>query len=64
MKINTTDFLDWLHKERKAAEAKRKRRGQTGADYLRNCAAESKRIRERLAERRHPTARDREPDAD
>ncbi len=51
------DFLDWLHDQRRAAEADRKRRGLSGADYLRECAREAARVREELAARRPATVR-------
>lgn len=58
MKTEDSDFLDWLHEQRRAAEADRKRRGLSGADYLRECAREAVRVREELAARRQVTARD------
>jgi len=35
MKIEGLDWLDWLHKIRAESEAERKRRGLTGAEWLR-----------------------------
>ena len=58
MKTEDSDFLDWLHDQRRAAEADRRRRGLSGADYLRECAREAARVREELAVRRQLTARD------
>ena len=58
MKNEEPDFLDWLHEQRRAAETDRKRRGLSGADYLRECAREAARVREELAEHRQLTARD------
>ena len=52
------DFLDWLHEQRREAEADRKRRGLSGADYLRECAREAARVRKELAARRQFVARD------
>jgi hypothetical protein len=58
MKTEEPDFLDWLHEQRRAAEADRKRRGLSGADYLRECAREAAMVRDELAIRRQLTARD------
>ncbi len=58
MKNEDVSFLDWLHDQRRKAEADRKRRGLSGADYLRECAREAARVREELAARRQLTARD------
>jgi hypothetical protein len=58
MKNDDVAFLDWLHDQRRAAEADRRRRGLSGADYLRECAREAARVREELAARRQLTARD------
>ena len=58
MKTEEPDFLEWLHEQRRAAEADRKRRGLSGADYLRECAREAARVRDELATRRQVTARD------
>jgi len=58
MKTDSPDFLDWLHEQRRAAEADRKRRGLSGADYLRECTREAAQVRDELATRRQVTARD------
>jgi len=58
MKNENVSFLDWLHDQRRKAEADRKRRGLSGADYLRECAREAARVREELAAHRQLTARD------
>ncbi len=58
MKIDGLEWMDGLHDERRAAEADRKRRGLSGADYLRECAREAARIRDELATRRQLTASD------
>jgi len=58
MKTEEPDFLDWLHEQRRAAEADRKRRGPSGADYLRECAREAAQVRDELAARRQVTAKD------
>jgi len=58
MKNEKSDFLDWLHEQRRAAEADRKRRGLSGADYLRECAKEAARVREELAAHRQFVARE------
>jgi len=58
MKNEDVSFLDWLHDQRRKAEADRKRRGLSGADYLRECAREAARVREGLAAHRQLTARD------
>ena len=58
MKTDVPDFLDWLHDQRRAAEADRKRRGLSGADYLRECAREAARVRDELASRRQLTVSD------
>jgi len=58
MKTEEPDFLEWLHEQRRAAEADRKRRGLSGADYLRECAREAARVRDELATRRQVTAKD------
>ncbi len=58
MKHEDASFLDWLHDQRREAEADRRRRHLTGADYLRECARESAKIREELAARRQMTASD------
>jgi len=54
----TGDFLLWLHDQRREAEADRKRRGLSGADYLRECVREAARIREELAASRQFVVRD------
>jgi len=58
MKTEEPDFLDWLHEQRRAAETDRKRRGLSGADYLRECAREAALVMEELAQHRQLTARD------
>ena len=58
MKNEDMGFLDWLHDLRRAAEADRKRRGLSGADYLRECAREAARVRDELASRRQLTVSD------
>jgi hypothetical protein len=58
MRNEDVDFLEWLHDQRRAAEADRKRRGLSGADYLRECAREAARIRTELATRRQVTVSD------
>ena len=58
MKNEDVDFLEWLHDQRRAAEADRKRRGLSGADYLRECAREAARVRGELAARRQVTVSD------
>ncbi len=58
MKNEDGSFLDWLHEQRRAAEADRKRRGLSGADYLRECAREAARVRGELASRRQLTVSD------
>jgi hypothetical protein len=58
MKTEDLDFLDWLHDQRRTAEVDRKRRGLSGADYLRECAREAARVREDLAARRQVTVLD------
>ena len=54
MKTEETDFLVWLHKIREEAEAERKQRGLTGAEWLREVSRESKRILKKP--RRHARA--------
>jgi hypothetical protein len=44
MKTEETDFLVWLHKIREEAEAERKQRGLTGAEWLREVSRESRRF--------------------
>jgi hypothetical protein len=51
MNPEPADFMDWLHAQRREAEADRKRRGLTGADYLRECTKEAARVRAEVAER-------------
>jgi hypothetical protein len=58
MKTEDMDFMDWLHDQRREAEADRKRRGLSGADYLRECAREAARVREEMAAQNPPVARD------
>jgi hypothetical protein len=58
MKNEDVDFMEWLHDQRRAAEADRKRRGLSGADYLRECAREAARVRDELATRRQATVSD------
>jgi hypothetical protein len=58
MKIDGLDWMDWLHDQRRAAEADRKRRGLSGEDYLRECAREAARVRAELATRRQVTVCD------
>jgi hypothetical protein len=35
MKIDGLDWIDWLHRQRERSEAERKRRGISGAEWLR-----------------------------
>ena len=58
MKNDDVDFLEWLHDQRRAAEADRKRRGLSGADYLRECAREAARVRRERATRRQVSVSD------
>jgi hypothetical protein len=58
MKNRDMGFMDWLHDQRRAAEADRKRRGLSGADYLRECTREAARVRDELAARRQLTVSD------
>ncbi len=58
MKIDGLDWMERLHDQRRAAEADRKRRGLSGADYLRECAREAARVRGELATRRQVTVSD------
>jgi hypothetical protein len=58
MKIDGLDWMEWLHDQRRAAEADRKRRGLSGADYLRECAREAARVRAELATHRQVTVSD------
>jgi hypothetical protein len=44
MKTEETDFLVWLHRIREEAEAERKQRGLSGAEWLREVSRESKAI--------------------
>ncbi len=58
MKTRDRDWMDWLHEQRRAAEADRRRRGLSGADYLRECAREAARVKDELASRRQLTVSD------
>jgi hypothetical protein len=49
MKTDDLDFMDWLHDQRRKAEADRRRRGLSGADYLRECVREAERVRDEMA---------------
>jgi len=59
MTNDDVDFLEWLHDQRRAAEADRKRRGLSGADYLRECAREATKVRNEMETRRQVTVSDR-----
>ena len=58
VKTDGLEWLAWLHEQRRAAEADRKRRGLSGADYLRECAREAALVREEHAARRQLAVRD------
>jgi len=58
MTTEDIDFLEWLHDQRRTAEADRKRRGLSGADYLRECAREAAKARDEMAARRQLTVSD------
>jgi hypothetical protein len=56
MKIDGLDFIDWLHKIRAESEAERKRRGLSGADWVRLRRRASRRALHRMKTSRRVTA--------
>jgi len=62
METEELDFMDWLHDQRRQAEADRKRRGLSGADYLRECAREAARVRDEMAAQVQLVVRDKPAD--
>jgi len=58
MKIDGLDWIDWLHKVRREAEAKRIRDGLSVEEWLRREAKRDDEARASLLEHECPSARD------
>jgi len=59
MKIDGLDWLDWLHKVREESENERKRRGQSGAEWLKEIRARAEVYLQGRPSRNSTVARDR-----
>ncbi len=59
MKIDGLDWIDWLHKKREESELERKRRGISGADWLKEIRARAEAFLEDRAHRDSAVVRDR-----
>jgi hypothetical protein len=58
MKIDGLDWMDWLHRQRERSEAERKRRGISGAEWLREIRARAETYVRERAGHDTPVARD------
>jgi hypothetical protein len=58
MQIDGLDWMDWLHKKREESENERKRRGISGAEWLKDIRARAEAYMEDRASRNSTVARD------
>ena len=62
MKIDGLDWMDWLHKKREESERERKRRGISGAEWLKEIRVRAEAFMEERASQDSPVARDHKAD--
>jgi len=62
MKIDGLDWIDWLHKKREESESERKRRGISGADWLKEIRARAEAFMEERTGQDSAVVRDRNAD--
>ena len=60
MKIDGLDWLDWLHKVRRESEAKRRRDGVSGEEWLRQVEQRAGEVRREVDALGAPVARDKQ----
>jgi hypothetical protein len=58
MKIDQTDWIDWLHRIREESEAERRRQGKTIAEWLARAEEAADRVEREIAAKAAPVARD------
>ena len=58
MKIDGQDWIDWLHRKREESEKERKRRGLSGAEWLKEIRAQAEAFLDERASRDSTIARD------
>jgi hypothetical protein len=58
MKIDGTDWLDWLHRIREESETERRRQGKTIAEWLARAEETADRVEREIAAMAAPVARD------
>jgi len=58
MKIDGLDWMEWLHKKREESENERKRRGISGAEWLKEIRARAEAYMEERASQSPTVARD------
>jgi hypothetical protein len=61
MKIDGTDWLDWLHRIRQESEAERRRQGKTIAEWLARAEETADRVEREMAGMAASVARDKPP---
>jgi hypothetical protein len=59
MKIDGLDWMEWLHKKREESENERKRRGISGAEWLKEIRARAEAYMKERTHRDSAVARDR-----
>ena len=59
MKIDGLDWMEWLHKKREESEIERKRRGISGAEWLKEIRARAEAYMKECASQDSAVARDR-----
>ncbi|MCX6842323.1 MAG: hypothetical protein NTX53_08605 [candidate division WOR-3 bacterium] len=59
MKIDGLDWMEWLHKKREESENERKRRGISGAEWLKEIRVRAEAYMKERASRNSTIARDR-----
>ena len=58
MKIDGLDWMEWLHKKREESERERKRRGISGAEWLKEIRARAEAYMKERASQDSAVARD------
>jgi len=58
MKIDETDWLEWLHRIREESETERRRQGKTIAEWLARAEETADRVEREIAGMAAPVARD------
>lgn len=56
MKIDGLDFMDWLHKIRKESEEERRRRGISGAEWLKEIEKEVSHLLKKQKAKKKPAS--------